>query len=141
MVTVLSIPINSVFAQKNTPEFEQSNSTRSKKELMKMEVIKVQSTQKNYSKNVINNGQTTILSLKEQMKTSVINKTTVSPYNDVANNNFRKCTSCVRLSNFSLKEQMKMEVMGIYTKTNDSTKLKGGKDKCSRCGADLPQRK
>ena len=141
MVTVLSIPINSVFAQKNTPEFEQSNSTRSKKELMKMEVIKVQSTPKNYSKNVMNNGQTTILSLKEQMKTSVINKNTVSTYNDVANNKFRKCASCVRLSNFSLKEQMKMEVMGIYTKTKDSTMLKEAMDKCSHCGADLPQRK
>jgi len=44
---------------------------------------------------------------------------------------------CVKLSNFSLKEQMKMEVMGIYTKTKDSTMLKGAMDKCSYCGAYL----
>ena len=141
MVAVLSIPINSVFAQKNTPEFEQSHSTKSKKELMKMEVIKAQSTPKNYSKNERKNEQTIALSLKEQMKTSVIRKTPASPYYGMANNTFRKCTSCVRLSNFSLKEQMKMEVMGIYTKTKDSTTLKGAINKCLHCGADLPQPK
>ena len=139
MVAVLSIPINSVFAQKTTPGFEQSHSTKSKKELMKMEVIKVQSTPKNYSKNEIKNEQTIALSLKEQMKISVIKKTPASSYYDIANNNFRKCTSCVRLSNFSLKEQMKMEVMGIHTKANDSTTLNGAINKCLHCGVDLPQ--
>jgi predicted molibdopterin-dependent oxidoreductase YjgC len=104
-------------------------------------LIKVESTPKNYSKNKIKNGQIIALSLKEQMKTSVIKKDTAAPYNDVANNKFLKCNSCVRLSNFSSKEQMKMEVMGIHTKTSDSTTLKGAMDKCSLCGADLPQSK
>lgn len=133
MMAALTILTISVFAQ--------SNSTRSKKEQMKMEVMKT------YNSPVQNDiksdmpgknkkgGSTSSLSSKEQMKMEVMRGTPDTQYQNVAVDKSSNCPLCMTLLNGTPKEQMKMKVMGYKCpmKIDTAGKQPG---RCSMCGMD-----
>ena len=137
MMAVFSILTMAVSAQNNTFGNQYRHSTRSKKELMKMEVMKIQSTQQNFEKKSSKNSVVTNLSPKEQMKTSVVKWDIGTQYNSVNVNRSGKCATCLKLSLVSIKEQMKMSVVGLDTCPGivGNSLLKG--NNCSICDMDL----
>lgn len=137
MMVVLSILTMAVSAQNNTIGNQYGHSTRSKKELMKMEVMKIQSTQQNFDRKSSKNRVVKNLSPKEQMKTSVVKLDTGTEFYSVNMNRSGKCATCLKLSVVSIKEQMKMSVVGL-----DSCPVNVGKsilkgNNCSICDMDM----
>lgn len=143
MMAAFTIVTIAVFAQNNTTKFPQEQLTKSNKELMKMEVMKIPTysnvfvTTSEYSKNDL----VTNLSIKEQMKTSVIKVNAATQYQDIASNKSDKCPACFTLSNLSPKEQMKMKVMDLFTCPMGLGTPGHSSDKCSICGMDLTANK
>ena len=120
MMATLTILSASVFAQDTTKisTATQKHITRSKKELMKMEIMKTD-TSSSYTniksmssgENYKNNNK----SKKEQMKMEVMKIDNSSLYPKVKSHKPAKCSICITNRNRSKKEQMKMEVMKIQT--------------------------
>jgi hypothetical protein len=136
MMAALSILTISVFAQSNT--------TISKKEQMKMEVMKIYTSPGNYDVTINNTGNyapgsfASNLSSKEQMKIGVMKLNAGTHYNEVAIDKSAMCTKCVALSNLAPKEQMKMKVMGLYNCPMSADMSGNMSGKCSSmCGMDL----
>ena len=115
MMAVLSILTLVVYAQNNTFGNQYGHSTRSKKELMKMEVMKIPSTQQNDERKSLKKSVVINLSPKEQMKTSVVNLAPGTQYNSVKVNRSGKCTACLKMTHLSSKEKMKMTIVGSDT--------------------------
>lgn len=141
MLAALSIVILPVFAQTLTTESQVWQLTRSKKEVMKIEVMKIQTNPKILVTNASKNGQISNLSSKEQMKASVMKLKLLSKDYTLAFNNSGKCAPCLTFSNLSIKEQMKMKVMGLHTSTINVVGPIEEFDKCSICGIDLAESK
>ena len=139
IMAALSIMTIAVFAQNNTTKSPQEQLTKSNKELMKMEVMKIPTYPNGYVTTGIylKKGIVTNLSPKEQMKTSVIKVNAAIQYQDIASNNSDKCPECFTLSNLSQKEQMKMKVMDLFTCPMSLGTAGHSSDKCSICGMDL----
>lgn len=137
MMAVFSILTMAVSAQNNTIGNQYGHSTRSKKELMKMEVMKIKSTEQSFERKFAKKSVATNLSPKEQMKTSVVKLDTGTKYNSVNVNTSGKCATCLKLSLVSIKEQMKMSVVGLDTCPGivGNSLLKG--NNCSICDMDL----
>ncbi len=139
MIAGLTILTISVFSQNNTTRFSQDQLAKSKKELMKMEVMKMQTSPNDfvvtgqYSKG----GLVSTLSPKEQMKRNVMRLNNATQYTDVAVNKSGKCPMCVTMSNLSPKEKMKMTVMALNTCPMNAGIPGIDADKCSICGMDL----
>ena len=115
MMAVFSILTMAVSAQNNTIGNQYGHSTRSKKELMKMEVMKIQSTEQSFKRKFAKKSVATNLSPKEQMKTSVVKLDIGTQYNSVNVNRSGKCAPCLKMAHLSKKEQMKMMVVGLDT--------------------------
>ena len=121
MMAALSILTISVFAQSNT--------SKSKKEQMKMEVMKIYTSPVNYD--VTSGVFVSNLSQKEQMKMDVIKFNAGSAYRDITINNSAVCPKCTALLNLTSKEQMKMKVMGLYNCPMSADMAGNMPDKCS----------
>jgi len=138
MMAALTILTISVVAQNSTTKPPKEQLSISKKEQMKMEVMKIQInpskyiTTEDYSKGLVSN-----LSPKEQMKRNVMKLNSVSRYQDVAVNKPGKCPACLNVLNLSPKEQMKMKVMDLYNCPMSSGSATDKAGKCSICGMDL----
>jgi hypothetical protein len=138
MMAALTILTINVFAQSNSNKSQQEQFTNSKKELMKMEVMKIQISPKDFvTSGAVNNSIVSNLSAKEQMKTSVIKLNTGVQNYTVAVNKSGMCAACLTLSNLSAKEQMKMTAMAL-----DKCPMNAGTPgheakKCAICGMDL----
>lgn len=135
MMTVLIILSISVFAQNNT--------THSKKEQLKMEVMKIYTspvknhitgdmTVKNSKGGFISN-----LSSKQQMKLNILQGYTSTHDQAVTIDNTGTCPLCVTLLNTTPKEQMKMTVMELYNCPMNEDTATYQPAKCSMCGMDL----
>jgi len=130
MMAALSILTISLFAQSNT--------TKSKKELMKMEVMKIHTTpQAIITEASAKDGFASNLSPKEQLKRNVVKWNAVTRNNDVAGTNSGKCPDCLSLSNLSPKEQMKMKEMDLLVCSMSAGIASGKIGKCAICGMDL----
>lgn len=140
-MAALSILVLPVFAQTTTTEFQQLQLTKSKKELMKMEVMKIQTNPKNLVRNSLKNGQVSNLSSKEQMKATVMKLKPLSQNYTLAINTSGKCAPCLTFSHLSLKEQMKMKIVGLYIHPINMVVPREEFDKCSICGLNLPMSK
>ncbi len=125
MVAVLSILTISAMAQ-----------NQSKKEQMKMEVMKIQSPSKVFVSTgaFLKAGLLTSLSAKEQMKSNVtIAKNTVPDYYAGAAKS-TLCPDCLVYSTASPKEQMKLQVMNLEKCSMITVKEIAEAGKCSICG-------
>lgn len=119
--------------------YAQNNSTLSKKEQMKMEVMKSSASPVQY--NIPGDTQSKISkkrfavnrSSKEQMKLSVMNGNSDTLYQDGA----AACPLCLAVLNATTKEQMKLKVMGLYTCPMKVDTASNQRTKCSRCGMNL----
>ena len=139
MMAALTILTISVVAQNTTTKPPKEQLSISKKEQMKMEVMKIQTAipkyiiTGDYSKGAFVSN----LSLKEQMKTNVMKLNSVNSYQDIAVNKSGKCPACLNVLNLSPKEQMKMKVMDLYNCPMSSGSATDKAGKCSLCGMDL----
>jgi hypothetical protein len=116
MMATLTILTISVVAQNSTTKPPKERLTISKKEQMKMEVMKIQSAIPNYitTGDYSKGAFVSNLSLKEQMKRNVMKLNSVNSYPNISVNKSGKCPACLNVLNLSPKEQMKMKVMGMY---------------------------
>lgn len=137
MMAVFFILTMAVFAQNNSFTTQQFQPARSKKELMKMEVMKIQNDPIISDKKLINTEGSPILSIKEQMKTGVMKLEPVAQYYVVGTNGSAKCTPCIKFGNLSVKEQMKIRVVGldVHPASVDTTGLEA--NLCSICKMDI----
>ena len=110
---VLSILAIELSAQNIANEKQQYQTSRSKKELMKMEVLKTQTSPKILDRTVSNDGVVSSLFLKEKMKTSVLKlqPAAQNKMNNVSASD--KCVDRLKLSHLTIKEQMKTAVIGV----------------------------
>lgn len=139
MMAALTILTISVFSQNIISKSPEEQVTNSKKESMKMDVMKIQTflkdftTTRAYSKK----GLVSNLYPKDQMKSIVMNLNNVTPYYDVANDKSGKCSECLTVSNLTPKEQLKMKVIDLYTCQMSSGAASDESGKCAICGMDL----
>ena len=138
MMAALTILTISVVAQNNTTKSPKEKLSISKKEQMKMEVMKIQTSPTDFvTRAVINNSIALNLSAKELMKARVMKSNTSAQNYTVALNRSGKCTACLTLVNLSPKEQMKMKVMALDKCSMIAGTLSHEANKCSICGMDL----
>lgn len=139
MMAVLTILTISVVAQNSTIKSPKEQLSISKKEQMKMEVMKIQYAIPNYitTGDYSKGAFVSSLSPKEQMKRNVMKLNSVNSYQDVAVNKSGKCPVCLNVLNLSPKEQMKMKVMDLYNCPMSSGSATDKAGKCSICGMDL----
>ncbi|MBS1511668.1 MAG: hypothetical protein JST86_12555 [Bacteroidetes bacterium] len=130
MMAVFSILTISAIAQ-----------NQSKKEQMKMEVMKIQSSSKVFVSTgaFLKAGLLTSLSAKEQMKSNVTKtNNTVSDYYAGAVKS-PLCPDCLVYSTASPKEQMKLRVMNLDKCSMSPVKGIAEAGKCSICGMGILQ--
>lgn len=113
MMAVLSIFAIEGSAQNIEIENQKHHTSRSKKELMKMEVLKIENPPKVLNRSLLNEGFVSNLSTKEKMKTSVVKNELLlqNKINNVSASG--KCVYRLKLSHLSTKEQMKTTVVGL----------------------------
>lgn len=129
LTSAITIAIVIASAQVTSP-----NQTQSSKELMKMEVVKIDPARANSYElaTVINSS----LSQKEAMKANVVgNSFGVIQINNT--NNTSDCPSCLALSKLASKEQMKAQVIGLYKCSSDYNIISNNTTKCRFCGMRL----
>ena len=109
------------------------NQTLSPKEIMKMQVMKIDPS------NVNSYNSTTAINLnlsqKEAMKAKVVNNT-AQAIQIINANNSSDCPSCLALSRLSPKEKMKAQVVGLYKCATDYN-INNSDIKCRFCGMRL----
>ena len=133
-----NIVLVAVFTLIATGAFAQNNNSRSKKEQMKMEVVKMKNTSGKISNNVTASNR----SAKEQMKTELMKSSSTEQSHELEVDNSRNCSNLVTRSDLSPKEQMKLKEMRPIkcVATSDTAAIKDGK--CTICGknASTPQK-
>jgi len=126
-----NIILVAVFTLVSTGVLAQTNNNRSKKEQMKMEVVKMNTTPAK-----INNNVTAInRSAKEQMKTDLMKSASSDQSHELVFGNSGNCPNQLPNLHLSPKEQMKMEVVKLNQCTvaaGDTAVVKDGK--CTMCG-------
>lgn len=137
MMAALTILTTVVFSQNSTTKTQQFQSARSKKELMKMEVMKMQENSKPVISKSFKIAKGANLSSKEQMKAGVMKLKPFMEAYPVAVNKTGKCTPCLSVSNYSHKEQMKMKVVGLYKCGENIAAKNFEAEKCTMCGMHL----
>jgi len=125
-----NIVLVAVFTLISTGALAQNNNSRSKKEQMKMEVVKMNTTPAKIS----NNATAINRSAKEQMKTDLMKSTSTEQSHELVFDNSGNCSNQLNYSNLSPKEQMKLKVVkqNKCILASDTAALKNGK--CTMCG-------
>ena len=125
-----NIVLVAVFTLISTGALAQNNNSRSKKEQMKMEVVKMNTTPAKIS----NNATAINRSAKEQMKTDLMKSTSTEQSHELVFDNSENCSNQLSYSNLSPKEQMKLKVVkqNKCILASDTAALKNGK--CTMCG-------
>ena len=127
----LNIISVAVFTLISTGVFAQTNNNRSKKEQMKMEVVKMNTTPVKF----INNVTAINRSAKEQMKTGLMKSVSAEQSHAMVFDNSGNCPNKLPSLHLSPKEQLKMDVVKInqcMVAASDTAVVKDGK--CVKCG-------
>ena len=127
---IFNIVLVAIFTFITTGVFAQNNNNRSKKEQMKMEVVKMNTTPAKISNNVA----TINRSGKEQMKIDLMKSNNIEQPHELVIDKSGNCTNQLTYSNLSSKEQMKVKVMNQNNcmVAGDIAFIKDGK--CTKCG-------
>lgn len=125
-----NIVLVAIFTFISTCALAQNNHNRSKKEQMKMEVLKMNTTPAKITNNVTAINR----SSKEQMKTVVMNPGSPEQLHELVFDNSSFCSMQLTYSNRSPKEQMKHKVVNQNKcmVVSDTAAVKNGK--CTMCG-------
>lgn len=126
-----NIVLVAIFTLISTCALAQNNNNRSKKEQMKMEVVKMNTTPAKISNNVTAINR----SAKEQMKTDLMKSASNEQSHDLVFGSSGNCPNQRPNFNLSPKEQMKMEVVKLnqcMAVASDTAVVKDGK--CTMCG-------
>jgi|GEM_PF-2536148 len=125
-----NIVLVAVFTLISTVAVAQNNINRSKKEQMKMEVVKMNTTPAKISNNVTAINR----SAKEQMKTDLMKSASTEQSHELVIDNSGNCPNQLTYSNLSPKEQMKLKVVkqNKCMIAGDIAAVKDGK--CTMCG-------
>ncbi len=125
-----NIILVAVFTLMSAGAFAQTNNNRSKKEQMKMEVVKTKTTPGKITNNVTASNR----SAKEQMKAEVMNASSNKHSHELVIDDSDYCANQPINSNISLKEQMKLKVVkqSNCVVAGDIAAVKDGK--CTMCG-------
>ncbi len=125
-----NIILVAIFTLISTGAFAQANNSRSKKEQMKMEVVKMNTTPAKITTDVTAINR----SAKEQMKTVVMKPGSPEQLHELVIENSSFCSNQLTYSNRSPKEQMKLKVVNQNkcVVVSDTAIVKSGK--CTMCG-------
>ncbi len=125
-----NIILISLFTLASTGALAQNNNSNSKKEQMKMEVVKMNTAPNKISNNIA----ATNRSAKEQMKSDLIKSGNTSQSHELVIDKLGNCKNQLTYSNLSPKEQMKLKVMkqNKCIVAGDIAVVKDGK--CTSCG-------
>jgi len=125
-----NIVLVAVFTLISTGALAQNNNNRSKKEQMKMEVVKMKTTPAKITNDVSASNR----SAKEQMKTDLMRTSSTEKSHELVTDNSLICSNQLTHSNRSPKEQMKLKVVK-QNKCVDAGDIAAVKDgKCTNCG-------
>ena len=124
-----NIILVAIFTLISTGAMAQTNN-RSKKEQMKMEVVKMKTTPGKITNNVTASNR----SAKEQMKSGVMKASSTKQSHELVIDDSDYCANQLINSNLSLKEQMKTKVVkqSNCIVAGDIAAVKDGK--CTMCG-------
>jgi len=133
-----NIVLVTVFTLISTVAMAQTNNNLSKKEQMKMEVVKINATPTKISNNVTAINR----SAKEQMKIDLIKSPSTEQPHELVVGNQETCSNQLPNLHLSPKEQMKLKVMKQNLCTvvaSDTGMVKDGK--CNMCGKNISDAK